>query len=240
MGATQIITHYCARPFKAEHPIGSGNIVEYKPGDVVPAGDWGPAANWLKESGKIFEGATVVYTDDEPVSSPSVEQLFVRDGSNDGSVPSGPPAFVQATEPTEPEFPQHIGFGSYKISTGESVKGLENALEAQAAINHPRYEAHVVTPDEDASQFDLDNFPISRPGGLYLLSNGETVSGRDHARELQSALTAEAGKKDEAVSVEGEFPKHQGAGYFELSDGSRVRGKAKAIAAEAALGGTDA
>ena len=54
MGATQVITHYASKPFRAEHPIGSGTIVQYAPGDVVPAGEWGPAANWLKESGKIF------------------------------------------------------------------------------------------------------------------------------------------------------------------------------------------
>ncbi|MCP4229552.1 MAG: hypothetical protein GY771_05330 [bacterium] len=30
---------------------------------------------------------------------------------------------------------------------------------------------------------------------------------------------------------------HTGGGYYTLSDGSRVRGKAKAVAAEAALGG---
>lgn len=236
MTATQIITRYAAKPFKAEHPIGSNTIVEYKPGDVVPAGDWGPAESWLKESGKIFEGVTIVYTDDEDLPVSAVQQLAVKEYHNDGSVPSGP--LVEAPgEPVEEGFPQHIGFGNYRLSTGENIKGQENAHAAQAVIDNPRHAEHVVTPEVDPSQFPIESFPISRPGGQYLLSNGELVSGRDHAKEVQAALLAEA---EEAAVVDGEFPQHAGAGWYFLSDGTKLRGKAKAIAAEAALGGTDA
>ena len=71
MGFQQSISHYAARPFKAEHPIGSGQVgVEYKPGDLVPASEWGPAANWLKESGKIFEAAGEPVRVDDPPASP--------------------------------------------------------------------------------------------------------------------------------------------------------------------------
>lgn len=240
MGATQVITRYAAKPFKAEHPIGSGNIVQYQPGDVVPAGDWGPAANWLKEAGKIFEGATVVYTDDEALPVSTVQQVAVKEPFvNDGSFRSGPPVNEDPSSTPEDVFPQHIGFGSYRLSNGENIKGLENATEAQAAITHPKYTSHPVTPDEDPSQFELENFPISRQGG-YLLSNGEIVSGREHAKELQASLTAHAQSVDETAPVEEfAYPVHEGAGYFRLSDGSRVRGKQKALDAESNLGGTD-
>jgi len=41
------------KPIKAEHPIGSGTVVEYLPGDPVPAADWGRAEDSLVERGKI-------------------------------------------------------------------------------------------------------------------------------------------------------------------------------------------
>lgn len=48
-----IYKYFAVIPIKAEHPVGSGIVVEYVQGDEVPASDWGRAADNLVELGKI-------------------------------------------------------------------------------------------------------------------------------------------------------------------------------------------
>ena len=140
------------KPIRAEHPIGSGKIVEYGPGDEVPAGDWGRAADALVENGKLMRYAMNVYGPGEfGGSAPPVE-------GGASAPPDGPP---HPDWPGTPEF----------------------------------------TPEADVAEEDP---------------------------EVKEERLAEAG--------EGEpFPQHQGGGYFLLSDGSQVRGKQKAFAAQAQL-----
>ena len=59
-----VTTYYARKPLRAEHPIGSGTIVEYQPGDVIPAGEWGASANWLVENGRAAEMMDNVWVDD--------------------------------------------------------------------------------------------------------------------------------------------------------------------------------
>lgn len=71
----QVIYRYFAvKPIRAEHPIGSGTIVDYKPGEEVPAGDWGRAADNLVELGKAARVAfNVPEEGDEGVETMDVE-----------------------------------------------------------------------------------------------------------------------------------------------------------------------
>jgi hypothetical protein len=49
----QVIYRYFAvKPLRAEHPVGSGEIVNYQPGDEIPGNDWGRATDNLVELGK--------------------------------------------------------------------------------------------------------------------------------------------------------------------------------------------
>lgn len=62
----QVIYRYFAvKPISAEHPIGSGEIVKYEPGQEVPAGEWGRAAANLVEMGKIARVAFNVDDNDD-------------------------------------------------------------------------------------------------------------------------------------------------------------------------------
>lgn len=45
------------KPFDAEHPIGSGTMVHYAPGDEVPASEWGRAEGFMVEAGSIMRYA---------------------------------------------------------------------------------------------------------------------------------------------------------------------------------------
>ena len=149
MGMQQVITYYAARPFPAEHPVGSGTRVEYKPGDVAPAGEWGAAAEWLKESGKIFPTATNVWVDEEGGSGPPPDTQ-ARERRNIGTPgdthESGPPAALHPFEmddstihdesaPVEEiAYPLHEGAGWYRLSDGSRLRGKVNATAAEAAL----------------------------------------------------------------------------------------------------------
>lgn len=68
--------------------------------------------------------------------------------------------------------------------------------------------------------------PAGHPEGVVLLGTpGKTIP---HSRAVELGLVGD---------TTGEYPKHAGGGYYELSDGSRVKGKADAAAAEKALHG---
>lgn len=74
----QVIYRYFAiKPIKAEHPVGSGEIVDYKPGEEIPAGEWGRAADNLVELGKAARVAFNVPEEGEDVASVELEMPAV-------------------------------------------------------------------------------------------------------------------------------------------------------------------
>ncbi len=111
--AETIWRYKAIKPIRAEHPIGSGNIVEYKPGDDVPAGDWGQSANWLVERDKIMRYGLNQYEDGHSDFDP-VE------------VDEGPVLGV--------DFPRSKGGPWYELSDGSQVKGKQAAIDAEAAL----------------------------------------------------------------------------------------------------------
>lgn len=49
------------------------------------------------------------------------------------ATPNGP--LLEAVEDDTPEFPQHVGGGTYELSNGEKVKGKDAAIKAQAELD---------------------------------------------------------------------------------------------------------
>lgn len=151
MPMTQVITYYAARPFKALHPPDeTGVVVQYNPGDVVPAEEWGASANWLKEAGKIFPTAENVWVDDLPQTVPASEQIHAQHVPEGPYPPSGPDPALHPFEEEEPlvnplvdenapfekgvHYPLHEGAGWYQLSDGSRVRGKVNATAAEAAL----------------------------------------------------------------------------------------------------------
>lgn len=81
-----------------------------------------------------------------------------------------------------------------------------------------------------------DNKHVYKPGDFY--PREETKLDKERAKELASAENARQESlivqvvQPESVET---FPKHTGGGHYELSDGSKVQGKDKAVEAEEAL-----
>ncbi len=135
------------KPITAEHPIGSGKIVTYQPGDEVPAGDWGRAADNLVENGKIMRYAVNVYAPGEtggesPPSSGSATAVAVDAGGapdDPGDEPTIDPGADDPDDDADPgtpgAFPVHRGRGNYVLSDGSRVRGREEAEAAQAALD---------------------------------------------------------------------------------------------------------
>lgn len=71
----QVIYKYFAiKPLRAEHPVGSGKIVDYRPGEEIPGSDWGRAIDNLVELGKAARVAfNVPEEGDEGVETLEVE-----------------------------------------------------------------------------------------------------------------------------------------------------------------------
>jgi len=147
MGYQTVATYYAQKPLRAEHPIGTGTIVEYAPGDVIPAGDWGASANWLVENGRAAVMYNSVWVDDEGgASAPPVEQTQPMNTALGEGAELGPPAAVHPFEGEEPlvdenapyedgvNYPLHEGAGWYQLSDGNRVRGKVNAMAAQAAL----------------------------------------------------------------------------------------------------------
>lgn len=143
----QVITYIASKPFRAKHPADeTGEIVHFKPGDVVPAEQWGASANWLKESGKIFETATVVDVDDvdAPRNDPQVRaKMIIGAIPGEDKVDSGLPgeplsaaeSLVDESAPVEDfAYPLHEGAGWYRLSSGDKVRGKDDAIAAEAAL----------------------------------------------------------------------------------------------------------
>ncbi len=79
------------KPFNAEHPLGSGTLVHYDPGDEVPASDWGRAEGFMVEAGTIMRYARNVLQVPNPLPPTTVEEPVV--------VPVGEPLPPDAEEP---------------------------------------------------------------------------------------------------------------------------------------------
>lgn len=79
-----VFSYVAVKPIRAEHPVGSGIIVEYAPGDVIPAGEWGRAADNLVELGKAARLAINVMTEDE------LAELEGAGGGSEVAAPAAP------------------------------------------------------------------------------------------------------------------------------------------------------
>lgn len=116
-----VFTYVAVKPLIAEHPVGSGQIVEYAPGDPIPAGEWGRAADNLVELGKAVRLAVNVDDDAEAKGADPV---------------SAPEAALHVTGDSEPEseYPVLGGAGWYTLSDGSRVRGKDAAYKAEAAL----------------------------------------------------------------------------------------------------------
>jgi len=142
-----VSTYYARKPLRAEHPIGSGTIVEYQPGDVIPAGEWGRSASALVENGRAVEMMDNVWVDDgegeAPTSlpprafAPAVRSqegpVIDRSGLYDKE-PENPNVDKDAPVEEGVTYPLHEGAGWYQLSNGEKVRGKDDATAAEAAL----------------------------------------------------------------------------------------------------------
>lgn len=102
--------YVAVQPIQAEHPIGSGIVVTYNPGDTFPGEEWGNAAHNLVEVGKAVRLAINV--------------------ENGGGSQSATPA------PAVTSYPHHEGAGWFLLSDGSRVRGKEQAVAAQEELDH--------------------------------------------------------------------------------------------------------
>jgi hypothetical protein len=157
------VFYVAVKPIKAEHPVGSGTVVDYQPGDVIPAGEWGRAADNLVELGKAARMAINVPDDNEDLSalgqlrgaavpaghglSDPTHAYLALEGVDTGTI--GPAEDEEAEPEAEPDeaeaeeedqsdmshsYPEHTGGGWYTLSDGSRVRGEENAVAAEAAL----------------------------------------------------------------------------------------------------------
>lgn len=74
-------------------------------------------------------------------------------------------------------------------------------------------------------------------GEVYESSDQERVSFLQEEGYLEQETENEASGTNDDQNAEGdEYPKHTGGGWYELSNGEKVKGKDEAAAAEAKLG----
>ncbi len=136
------------KPFDAEHPVGSGTMVHYAPGDEVPASEWGRAEGFMVEAGSIMryvrnvvavpgqvasvpagtmDAPVAVPTEAPPVAEPAADVELEEGGADD------PPDGLAV--PDDATFPHHLGAGWYVLSDGERVRGKAQAIAQQAALD---------------------------------------------------------------------------------------------------------
>ncbi len=124
--------YVAGKPFRAEHPLGSGTIVSYQPGDEVPASDWGRATDNMLEMGKLFRTAKNVWVDDDGEAS-------VGGGEEGASALSeGAPSEAEAPAEVTDEtvsYPVKKGGGYWLLSDGSKVRGKPAASAAQAELD---------------------------------------------------------------------------------------------------------
>jgi hypothetical protein len=137
------------KPFQAEHPLGSGTVVTYAPGDRVPANDWGQAAHHMEGNDTITRIAINVADpgDDvagaRPASPPPygltdpTRQYLAYEGKAPISLEEPKLEAPEDEEPPEQEikYPNHLGGGTYELSDGMHVRGKRRAVSAQAALD---------------------------------------------------------------------------------------------------------
>ena len=124
------------KPIRAEHPLGSGVVVEYMPGDLVPANDWGQAVEHLAANGKIAQIAINVLDPGEVAgvaAPPGPPPTGLSDPDRAYLALEGQPG------PVEPDgaFPRHLGNGLYELGDGSKVRGKRAALAGQEALEAP-------------------------------------------------------------------------------------------------------
>lgn len=106
------------QPFDAEHPLGSGVVVHYGPGDEFPGEEWGNSAFNLIEMGKAVRLAT---------------NLSPLPHGHDG--PDATTEEPVSLSNVEVGYPQAQGFGWYLLSDGAKIRGKDEAYAAQAALD---------------------------------------------------------------------------------------------------------
>lgn len=153
------------KPLRAEHPLGSGTIVEYQPGDRVPANDWGQAAHHLEANDKIAQVAI-------NVADPGDDVAGARD-------PSPPPYGL--SDPTR----QFLAYeGQAPVALEEPTLEPDDGEDADET-------ALADELDDDVEKDAAVGFPVHQGGGMYELSDGSTVRGKQRAVEAQQQLDSE-------------------------------------------------
>lgn len=155
--AEQAFGYKAIKPFQAEHPLGSGTVVDYQPGDEVPADDWGRAGDNMVEAGRIMRYARNVYEFPEQVAAAASKPTKTTE-------PDAPPEATTADElaagdreqvdddfviPAGAEFPIHKGGPLWVLSDRTVLRGRKaDALAAQANLDVASEE------NEDADEGD--------------------------------------------------------------------------------------
>lgn len=155
------------KPFDAEHPVGSGTMVHYNPGDEVPASEWGRAEGFMVEAGTIMRYALNVAQFPEQIASIKAAQGTAMENV---SIPEAPPGETTPEEAPEieadPDATYPIKKGAwYLLSNGEKIRGKAAALAAQAELDLAAEAAsepeegevnETETPDEDGPVVPTD------------------------------------------------------------------------------------
>ena len=146
------------KPIRAEHPLGSGVVVEYMPGDLVPANDWGQAVEHLAANGKIAQIAVNVLDPEDAAGAatrPGGPAKGLTDPDRDYLALEGQPG------PADPDgaFPRHLGNSVYELGDGSKVKGKRAALAGQAALD-----AAAAPEPEPLAEVEAEGEPIEDAG----------------------------------------------------------------------------
>lgn len=80
-----IYRYFAVKPIKAEHPIGSGEIVEFPPGAEIPGSDWGRAIHNLVELGKAARVAFNVPDDEDYIENITIGVPTVQNKDDSAS-----------------------------------------------------------------------------------------------------------------------------------------------------------
>lgn len=92
--------------------------------------------------------------------------------------------------------------------------------------------AKIIAPNKD---YNEESATVSFVNGVGETSDPWLISWfKSNGYEVQED-EKQVGDKAESQEDDAEFPKHVGGGNYELSDGSKVKGKDKAVEAEAQL-----
>ncbi len=137
MGWEVRYTYVAVKPITAEHPIGSGTVITYQPGEEVPAGEWGRAADNLVEVGKVFRTAINVWVD-EPTAEDGGEQgadVASEGALSEAGVVTGTDGNPDETSSISVNYPEKLGGGYWLLSDGTKLRGKAAALAAQAELD---------------------------------------------------------------------------------------------------------